>query len=89
MNTTKIKLTERGKLVAARMREERQENIERNNGVYVEEPWYKRYLSPNFVIPEQSTGVSENYSDKTLLDDIIDDEENEDDDIGEDADNED
>ena len=48
-----IKLTARGEAVAKKAREEREENIRRNNGEYKPDPWYKRYLSKDFVIPEQ------------------------------------
>lgn len=41
-----IKLTDNGKAVAQRMKEERAENIERNDGEYIPDPWYKRFLSP-------------------------------------------
>ncbi len=51
-NKPTIKLTPRGEMVAKKAREEREENIRRNNGEYIPDPWYKRYLSKDFVIPE-------------------------------------
>lgn len=49
----KVKLTPEGKALASRLKEERAANIERNNGQYKEEPWYKPYMSPDFVIPDK------------------------------------
>ena len=85
-----IKLTERGKLLAARLKEERQENIERNGGNYVEKTWYSCYLSPGFEAPTPksainttpksaiNTIVEEVETDETLLDSILEDDDEED-----------
>lgn len=51
----KVELTERGRLVAERAREATKENKERNNGEFVREPWYARYLSPNFEVSRNNT----------------------------------
>lgn len=40
-----VELTEHGRCVALRLKEEREENI-KINGEYVPEPWYKPLLSP-------------------------------------------
>lgn len=49
----KVTLTPEGKALASRLKEERAANIERNNGEYKEEPWYKSYMSPGFIIPDK------------------------------------
>lgn len=81
-----IKLTERGKLLAARLKEERQENIERNGGNYVEKPWYSCYMSPGFEAPTPKSTINTiveeveaDESDETLLDSILEDDDNDDD----------
>lgn len=61
MQKPKIKLTEHGKAVAEVLRNEKLANIERNNGEYVPDPWYKRYLSPDFVIKQNNIGVTDGY----------------------------
>ena len=80
-----IKLTERGKLLATRLKEERQENIERNGGNYVEKPWYSCYLSPGFEAPTPKSAINTiveevetDESDETLLDSILEDDDEED-----------
>lgn len=48
-----VKLTEYGSAVAKILKARTEENIQRHNGEYVPDPWYRCYLSPDFVIPEQ------------------------------------
>ena len=54
-----IKLTPYGEAVVQSVREKRDENIERNGGQYVEEPWYYRYLSPEYVASHPVAYVDE------------------------------
>ena len=58
---TTVKLTPHGKAVAEALRARKQEIIEENNGEYVADPWYKRYLSPDFEIVSASNKVTNNY----------------------------
>ena len=55
-----IRLTARGEALVKKAREEREENIRRNNGEYKPDPWYRGYLPKDFVIPEQKpSNISE------------------------------
>lgn len=66
-NANKATLTAHGKLVAQRLKESKEENIERNNGTYVPDVWYRPLLSEDFEIPEQSGDM--NASNYTPTDD--------------------
>lgn len=43
-------LTPLGRALVEKSKEERKKNIERNNGQYIPEPWYRCYLSSTFKI---------------------------------------
>lgn len=43
-------LTPMGRALVEKSKEERKQNMERHNGEYVPEPWYRCYLSSEFRI---------------------------------------
>ena len=76
----KIKLTEHGKAVAEALKARKQEILEQNDGEYVPDPWYKRYLSPDFEIKQSTMGITDGYLEASAELGIDTDEVDEDDD---------
>ena len=77
---SKVKLTDHGKAVAEALKARKQEIMEQNNGEYIADPWYKRYLSPDFEIRQHTMGITDGYLEASAELGIDADEVDEDDD---------